>query len=183
MIPVARKNHAGTRIYYKTYPCLFYSKEFAKMPRHFLQLHKIEQEVIQFDDLNSKVPEQMKLWEKMIEKLRLRGDFLHNLQVLQCGGDLKILRRSIPIDDLTYKDYTPCTDCLGFVLKHELWRHTKSCQFCEKSESESKFGRIQAESEIVLYGSVKGFSNNHTDLCDDSVLTIMKRDFIYCKKR
>ena len=53
------------------------------MPRHFFQSHKKEQEVIQFDNLNPKNPTEAKLREKMIGKLHLRGDFLHNLQVLQ----------------------------------------------------------------------------------------------------
>ena len=53
-----------------------------------------------------------------------------------------------PLDKLTYKDFTPCTHCLGFVQKHQLWQHNKTCPY---RENESKFGRLQHESEILLF--------------------------------
>ena len=102
---------------------------------------------------------------------------MHNLNVLQCGGELKILRRPSSLDKLTYKDFTPCTHCLGFVQKHQLWRHNKTCPYRENEESEPKFGRLQHESEILLYGSVEGASNDYADM-KNNVLHIMIPDDI-----
>ena len=90
------------------------------------------------DTLNSKNPDEARLQEKMIEKLQLRGFFFRNLQIFKCHGKLKILSGTTSTDKSTHKEYNPCTDSLCFVLKHELWCNSKSCQFFKKRQCNFK---------------------------------------------
>ena len=129
MIPLSSKKEDCSRVYDKTYSCMFCSNEYPNIARHFFQLHKNEKKILKIKSSNSKDRVEVKLHEKMLGKIRLNGDFLHNMNVLQRGGELKVLQGTGSLDKLTYKDFIPCTHCLGFVQKHELWRHNKTCPY------------------------------------------------------
>lgn len=118
-----------------------------------------------------------KLRMKEFDRLRLKGDFYFNLKVLHCGGQLKVIRRPGPDEDVDFKQFKPCVHCLAFIQKHELWRHVSRCPFNETNlkDSDGTVNRkLQYESEMLLYGS-KELS---MDAMHKSVLAIMRQDHI-----
>ena len=115
MIPKASKTDYGSRLYDKSYACYFCGKEIAKIPRHLKTHHKDEPEVLRIDAITDK-----KARNKELDRIRLKGDFYHNLKVLKCGGVLKVIRRPNQFENISYRQFVPCKHCLGFVQKHEL---------------------------------------------------------------
>ena len=103
--------------------CYFCSNEYLKIARHLLNVHKDEPEIIRILALNPTVCEENEKRTMELARLRLKGNFYHNLKVLRTGGALKVLRR--PSDDqlISPQQLVPCKLCLGFVQRHELWRH------------------------------------------------------------
>lgn len=60
--------------------------------------------------------------------LRLRGDHYHNVRVLQTGrGKLLTVRRPRKGSDQRPEDYMPCPNCLGYVIKTDLFKHRHKC--------------------------------------------------------
>lgn len=170
-IPRAAKSEVGCRVYDKSYSCFFCEKETAKIPRHFKTHHKDEPEVMRIEAMDNKKVRQLEL-----DRFRLKGDFYHNLKVLKCGGELKVLRRPSVSETISYKQFVPCPHCLGFLQKHELWRHVSKCPFNETRSSEdgAQHRKLQFESEMLLYGS----TDSSTAAFRDSVLAVMRHDDI-----
>ena len=139
-LPITRMGKQGERKYGKKYPCFLCNKEFGKLPRHLFQTHSDNEEVMEIFSLNKEIPKEEKLQIHLLDALRLKGDFFHNLKVLQFGGELKLLRRPNYGNNWIYRDFTPCPHCLGFVSKYELWRHNINCQFKDKARNIPKFG-------------------------------------------
>ncbi|XP_065051974.1 uncharacterized protein LOC135681426 isoform X6 [Rhopilema esculentum] len=166
VVPRATKTDIGCRRYDKTYSCYFCGIETAKLPRHLRTRHKDEPEVLRIEAIAEK-----KLKSKELDRIRLKGDFYHNLNVMKSGGVLKVIRRPNPNDDVSFRQFVPCTHCLGFVQKHELWRHVTNCQFNEKID-DSKHSKLRFESEMLLYGSKDTGSTVFTQ----SILSIMRQD-------
>ena len=116
-----------------------------------------------------------KLQIKELDRLRLKGDFYHNLKVLHCGGELKVIRRPGPDEVVDFKQFKPCVHCLAFLQKHELWRHVSHCPFNETKlhDSDGTINRkLQYESEMLLSGSKEA----SMDAMHKSVLGIMRQD-------
>lgn len=58
-------------------------------------------------------------------ELKLRGNYYHNVRVLEEGvGELIVLRR--PTARANIDDYLHCIHCLGFLLANDLFVHTKN---------------------------------------------------------
>ena len=96
--------------------------------------------------------------------------------MLKCGGELKVIRR--PSEDLSYRQFVPCTHCLGFVQRRELWRHAARCRLNDKhpGEDESKkYSKLQFESEMLLYGSK---DDTHSSAFKQSVISVLRQDMI-----
>ena len=174
-VPITTKGKQGERKYDKKYSCFLCNKEFGKLPRHLFQTHGDNEEVMEILSLNKEIPKEEKLRIHLLDALRLKGDFFHNLRVLHFGGELKLLRRPNYENNWTYRDFTPCPHCLGFVLKYELWRHNINCQFKDKARNIPKFGRLQAESEMLLFTSMEKPSQSFMEL-KDTILSSMKSD-------
>ena len=68
-----------------------------------------------------------------INKLRMLGDYFHNVQVLsQKSGQLIVVRRP-SANTASFNDFLPCVGCKGFFLRKELWRHCKNCDLRKTS--------------------------------------------------
>ena len=62
------------------------------------------------------------------ERLRLLGNFHHNLKVYnKKEGNLLVLGRSTSAK--VAEDYIPCIYCLGFVCVNNIWHHGKTCKY------------------------------------------------------
>lgn len=72
--------------------------------------------------------------KKLLEKLRLLGNYHHNLTVLEVGkGELIVSRCPSTTKRCNPNDFLPCAHCLGFRRRQELWKHVKSCKFKSKN--------------------------------------------------
>jgi hypothetical protein len=90
----------------------------AKIGRHLLTKHKGEEEVVSALGHRKNSSER----KAILTKLRLQGDYHHNMNTLETGeGELITVRR--PGQDETKKnvqDFLPCEFCLGFFRKWDL---------------------------------------------------------------
>jgi len=109
----------------KLHACYFCRKLVTNICRHYVTIHKREarvQEILAVDDCRLRADE--------IDRLRLVGDYHHNLHVLsEKTGQLIVVRRPTANSNLGGADFLPCQFCLGFFYRNELWRHCSGCKF------------------------------------------------------
>ena len=86
-LPITTKGKQGERKYDKKYSCFLCNKEFGKLRSYLFQTHGDNEEVMEILSLNKEIPKEEKLRIHLLDALRLKGDFFHNLRVLQFGGE------------------------------------------------------------------------------------------------
>ena len=179
IVPRTTKNDHGGRIYNKAHSCLYCESEVLKIARHLEHVHCSEPEVRKILAMDKKDISAQQRPKSEFERLRLKGNFYHNIRVLKCGGELKVLRRPAEGELISYKQFVPCVHCLGFVQKTELWRHVAHCQFNDKCKDEAKNRKLQYESELLLFGSKDLASQDQvTSAFREHVIAIMRVDEI-----
>ncbi|XP_074035307.1 uncharacterized protein isoform X1 [Leptinotarsa decemlineata] len=142
------------------------------MARHFELVHSKETEVSKYLIYPKKSKERRDGFKEIIRV----GDFYHNCNVLATNkGELILIRRPTEneINFIEVKDYGPCPNCLGFLLKKHIWHHLKF--ICKEKlplvDSNSK--HVIAESNAIMadiYGF--GFTKDFTD----AILSTFKSD-------
>lgn len=149
----------GKRKWDKKFPCLFCTKLFPKLPRHYKCRHKSEPQIKQLILLepSSKDNEEIKSKKKksrknLIERLRKMGTNRHNITVLKQGaGELIVEKRSSKQFQKHYTEYLPCEFCLGFYNRSDLHRHLKTCNMKKDNEvSSQKSNRVQGIASMLL---------------------------------
>jgi len=124
---------------------------FTKIARHYEQKHESEREVRIALSFNKVSPNR----KKHLEKLRLLGNYHHNLTVLEVGkGELIVSRRPSTTKRCNPNDFLPCEHCLGFIRRQELWRHVKSCKFKSENIETPKYQKVQEKSKLLLYPAI-----------------------------
>lgn len=167
----AGKNN-GKRIRNKTHVCYFCEKVLINMARHFELVHSKETEVSKYLIYPKNSKERRDGFKEIIRV----GDFYHNCNVLATNkGELILIRRPTEneINFIEVKDYGPCPNCLGFLLKKHIWHHLKF--ICKEKlplvDSNSK--HVIAESNAIMadiYGL--GFTKDFTD----TIISTFKSD-------
>ena len=162
---------------------------YAKIARHYEHHHKDEAEVAEA----FAYPRGSKDRKKALEKLRLQGNFHHNLRVLECkNGQLIVMRRPGEDEDCSQDDYLPCIHCLGFVKRKDLWRHNKACNFKsgdkddKKDEEENdymKCQKLQAKSKLLILpslfpGKSSPFQEVVASMKSDQITLVARNDSI-----
>lgn len=175
------KNQHGNRIYDKGHVCYYCNTQCLKISRHLLTVHKSETEVMKVLAIDTSTNDNRKRRAKELDRLRYRGDFYHNLKVLKTGGELKVFRRPGPGENVDASMFTPCTHCLAFIRKHDLWRHVKQCTFNEErtdgDDKEKRWHRkLQYESELLLFSN--RFPEGSSEALGSQVLSTMRSDEI-----
>lgn len=98
----------------------------------------------------------------ILTKLRLQGDYHHNMNTLETGeGELITVRR--PGQDETKKnvqDFLPCEFCLGFFRKWDLWKHQASCPHKPPESSHQHSNRQVQQSAKLLIAPILTGSDN-----------------------
>uniref|UniRef100_A0A9J7ZZT3 SET domain-containing protein n=1 Tax=Cyprinus carpio carpio TaxID=630221 RepID=A0A9J7ZZT3_CYPCA len=118
------KKENGSRMYNKKQYCLYCREGFVKMARHLERAHKDKPEVAQALSF----PKGSKERRMHMEYLRNRGNFAHNVDVLNAGvGNL--VPRKQPRKDCQAQNFLHCIHCHGFFTKKVLWRHMMTCKF------------------------------------------------------
>ncbi|XP_068758091.1 uncharacterized protein [Montipora capricornis] len=174
VITCVKKREDNARVYDKRQACFYCEKLYAKISRHYEHNHKDESEVV-----NAFAhPRGSKERKKAIEKLRLQGNFHHNLRVLESkSGQLIVIRRPGEGEECSLDDFLPCPHCLGFMKKKDLWRHVKGCNFRsgdDDTADDKKYQKLQSKSKLLILPSIcPGKSSLFQD-----VVASMKSDHI-----
>lgn len=156
--------------------CLYCKKPYIKMARHLSQKHANEMDVVHA--LGFRKGSKKRLF--VLEQLRKKGNYQHNVEVLKNGsGELITSKRANK--DYSVGVYLPCQYCLAFYIRHELWRHERRCQMrtngnpvCLKRTVSSKL--------LPLQGSVSGdLEEAIHSMKQDSVLHHLRDDALICK--
>ena len=127
------------RLYDKHHICIYCGTCVIKMSQHFFNSQRNESEVekIAYMPKNS---EERKL---ALNKLTLKGDFLHNVAVLSSqSGCLFVLRRSDANNPTDYSQYIPCIYCLGYVTADQAYRHANKCKYKRSEFATTKTKRL-----------------------------------------
>ena len=165
-----QRNKNKTRTYDKRQACYYCKKLYSKIARHYKQQHEREREVriaLSFNKGSSNR-------KKQLEKLRLLGNYHHNLRVLQSKkGELIVSRRPSTSNRCNPNDFLPCSYCLGFIRRQELWKHVKSCKFKPENIETPKYQKVQEKSKLLLYPAISTDSRT-TRL--SKILATMKSD-------
>lgn len=96
--------------------CFFCKTLVLNFSRHIVRNHSIEPEVQKVLSM----PKQSKSRKRLLAIIRKKGNYIINTQ--------KSLFK--PMKKCKYKisdDYLPCTKCLGFYVRKQLWVHKKLC--------------------------------------------------------
>lgn len=150
-----------------------------KISRHYEQKHQCEREVAIALAFNKGSPTR----KKHLEKLRLLGNFHHNVTVLETGkGELNLKRRPSSAEKCIPGDYLPCSHCLGFFKRQELWKHMKSCG----PDDAPKCQKVQAKAKLLLLNSTAVSSSDNNSILSqvfstmrsDEVSLIAKNDWL-----
>lgn len=106
-----------------------------KISRHFKK-HKNEEPEIAQAFL---FPKHSKERKGLLEKLRNKGNYDHNQEVMMHQkGPLKVKRRPGRSSSLLETEtYVYCAYCRGMFIRKELWRHTRRCPSRPLSEPEA----------------------------------------------
>ncbi|KAL1005200.1 hypothetical protein UPYG_G00055880 [Umbra pygmaea] len=143
-IKTCSKTKDGKRLYDKKHFCIYCMKPNSKISRHLERKHGNEVDVVRACSF----PKGSKKRSALLEELRNKGDYQHNILVLEEGKGQIVTWRQPP-GNASIEDYLPCSHCLAFFVKSELWRHEASCRAKKegkrpKSEEPGTRKRVQS---------------------------------------
>ncbi|KAK4886770.1 hypothetical protein RN001_003041 [Aquatica leii] len=142
----------GKRIRNKRNWCPYCLNAFQNMARHFEQRHENEIDVAKVLAMKKRSKERKEAFSYIIRA----GNFSHNCEVLSCKkGELVLVRRPAEIEAVTYTfaEFGPCPNCLGFMVKKQLYHHIRTCQHKPKDIFIGK--NIVSESNAIMHGIMK----------------------------
>ncbi|XP_064180423.1 uncharacterized protein LOC135249061 [Anguilla rostrata] len=162
----------------KRHFCVYCKKSNSKITRHLERKHAAEADVAHA--LSFPKGSQRRL--QLLQQLRHKGDFRHNVAVLK-KGDGELVTCKKPGFSAAASDYQPCQYCLGFFLKKDLWRHQGICKFKPETEVKTR-KRVQAISSKLLPLPKENVGSCRVVLCKmhpDDVSMQVKKDPLICK--
>ncbi|XP_054608497.1 uncharacterized protein LOC129167875 isoform X2 [Dunckerocampus dactyliophorus] len=172
-VTVKRTWSGGKRRWDKKHYCVFCRRPQVKIARHLLRKHADEKEVA----AASTLPTGSKQRHLLLEQLRCRGNYLHNIEVIRQGrGEIVPWRQ--PSQEVDARNYLPCPLCLGFFLRADLWKHQASCRRKMASESAKDSSHLIAD---MTCDSTKDTTSDSTgvgisDLPEDATLHLSGLD-------
>ena len=144
-----------SRVWDKRYCCVYCEKPYAKIARHFEDKHKTEADVAKLIDLiptkhDAKETKKLKfsMRRKIIDDLRRKGNYNHNIVVLKRGFGELIVKRC-PTKTVLYTSFLPCEFCLDFYYRKDLHRHIKTCPLNKKTAPRSG-SHVQGSAAMLL---------------------------------
>ncbi|KAG7465900.1 hypothetical protein MATL_G00159130 [Megalops atlanticus] len=148
-VQAVSKTPDGNRVYNKKHYCMFCFKSLSRMARHLEQVHSNEPEVAKA----LLFPKRSRERKIQLQRLRNRGNFVHNVDVLQSGsGDLVPYKQ--PRNKSDSKDFMHCSSCQGFFSRKFLWHHMKRCRLKPHKNSTPTAGRNRVQSMCAFAGPV-----------------------------
>ncbi|XP_060083514.1 uncharacterized protein LOC132562769 [Ylistrum balloti] len=175
---VAQVSHGkkGERVYDKRQACYYCGQLFAKISEHLENKHKDQMEVANVLALKKGSQSRALAWKK----LRNMGNFQHNVLILstpthdQADDDLQLIVDRRPKNAINMDEFLPCSFCLAFFRKRDLWRHAKKCPLNIAGSSEEET-RVQLSSKLLLESSMAR-NNSKVDQNFLTVVAGMKND-------
>ncbi|XP_054908272.1 uncharacterized protein LOC129374093 [Poeciliopsis prolifica] len=174
LVSAIEKTESGSRIYNKRHYCLYCKKGFAKIARHLEHVHYDKPEVAEaiVFPIGSK---QRKLH---LEHLRNRGNFAHNVEVLNSGTGTLVPRKQ-PSTTTESQKYLHCIYCQGLFMKKILSRHLTTCKFKPRTIKTPGRTRIQSLCGFAVPpppGVKREFWNMLHNMHGDEVYNAVKSD-------
>ncbi|XP_066597120.1 uncharacterized protein [Prorops nasuta] len=149
MLVAKRSTNAGCK---KNF-CFFCKTQQTKISRHLENKHANEEEVQKFILL----PKGNKERKQIIDILRRKCDFLHNVNDEYNKGQLIVCRRPNKKREKQACDYTACSKCKGFFSKTTIRHHYDRCISTTKKQKRSvmvnaraTLGRIHAVASEIM---------------------------------
>ena len=168
-VTVQNASNKNGRRWDKKHSCPFCTECFAKLPRHLEQIHSGEIEVASILALPKSRERKLK-WAE----LRNRGNYGHNTQVIKTGSGRIIPYRRPSSSTANAADYIPCSGCLAFFMKGDLWKHVKSCPKQRRSSGEKARPHEHQQASNALLP----VSDKASHLFKTHILQAMKHDRI-----
>ncbi|KAK0151334.1 Histone-lysine N-methyltransferase set-1 [Merluccius polli] len=126
--------------------CYVCGKPQSKISRH-LKTHRTHAELVHMFSL----PEKSNERKILLEQIRNKGNFKHNMVVLQAGGGpLKVKRQ--PKANIKAGKFIHCMYCKGMYIRKELWRHVRRCP-CKPEDLVEEPGRTKVLGLAAAQGS------------------------------
>lgn len=176
----AQKSEFNRRVYDKKQACFYCGVLVSKIARHYELKHMAEKEVAIALSFNKGSPSR----KKHLEKLRLLGNYHHNLTVMETGkGELIVYRRPTSGKGCNPSDFLPCNFCLGFIKRQELWKHVKSCKFKPDENEVPKYQKVQEKAKLLLFPAICSDSSNvlsklFAAMKSDEVTLVARNDWL-----
>ena len=189
-------NNKITRKWDKVQFCVFCGEPKQKIARHLMEKHKEEIDLIELESLCIKDTDNVEVKKcklnerkRKFEKLRKRGNFNHNMDVLRYKKGFLVVEKRPP-EDTDYRMFLPYEYCLGFYHKKLLRRHIKFCHWKPVNCTVSK--RIQSSASMLCYSDpvashslnniIKKMLVDDVSLCLRNDQLIIKYGNTLCKK-
>ncbi|XP_034149923.1 uncharacterized protein LOC106023908 isoform X2 [Esox lucius] len=177
-IKTCSKTKDGKRLYDKKHFCIYCMKPNSKISRHLERKHGDEEDVARACSF----PKGSKKRSALLEELRKKGDYQHNILVLEEGkGEIVTWRQ--PPGSASIEDYLPCSHCLGFFVKSKLWRHESSCRPKKEGEKGSR-KRVQSIASHLIpisKSASEGCQKIIHKMQQDSVAFHIRNDLLICQ--
>lgn len=154
--------------------CFVCQKPQFKIARHFTTHIKEDADIAKALSF----PAGSRSRKELLEKLRNRGNFMHNNEVLKKGcGSLKVKRKA----NGENKTYEYCIHCRGMFLRSELWRHMRRCSSNPEGQDEHNGQKrvLGLTASVMSYsgtmddGVLKMLSHGH----NDEIASVVQNDF------
>ncbi|XP_039978355.1 LOW QUALITY PROTEIN: uncharacterized protein LOC120786776 [Xiphias gladius] len=111
--------------------CYVCGKAQSKISRHLFIHRNEEADIAEVFALRLNSKER----KRLLEKLRNRGNYKHNQEVLKThSGELKVRRRKAHMSN-TAKTFAPCIYCKGMYSRKDIWQHIQRCSSKKFSKS------------------------------------------------
>ena len=117
--------------------CFYCETQVTQFARHVIRNHPNEIEVQKIKALPKKGKER----KKILTVLRKKGNYLYS-----SIGEVKPVRKQDT--SRSPRKVAPCTYCLGFYARKQLWRHRKACS--EKPENTGKSFALREAQNLLL---------------------------------
>ena len=177
MINVQVHSNDSKRIYDKVSSCFYCGKDVIKLSSHLLNVHSDENLI---KEINA-MPKRSNKRKLALEKLRLKGNFVHNMKVLQQKtGTLYLLRRPSRNILRKHSHYIPCIYCLGFVHKLQACKHMNKCPHrgpaISKKKNQTYHSKLILSAMSIREGAKKDYIQLISNLRDGPVKEFLKVD-------
>ncbi|XP_049895877.1 uncharacterized protein LOC126387392 [Epinephelus moara] len=170
------KKRDGGRAWDKAHYCLYCKKANLKMARHLQRKHNDETDVAHAFSF----PPGSKQRKALLESLRNKGDWQHNLKVLEDGSG-EIVTWKQPSKGASVEDYLPCQHCYAMFKRRELWRHMKSCREKKGDKVQGKRRAQKASSQLIpIKDSSDGLQKIIHSMIQDHVTAHIRGDEMIC---